>query len=426
MLSGDVLLAMRYLRPKRTWVSVITLMSVMGPMLGVSVLIIVIAVMTGFGTQMRDSILGMQSHLIVEPSVGTSFAPHTTPEKVMEELERRNCPAAPLIEGQVLVQVHGYAVGQMMRGIDPTLEDRVTGMSEDVSGRYAIEPGEAIVGRLTAARLQLRIGDQILVHSPANLTRNFTWDPNGQIGLKDDVEIYLPEEVRVVGIFHSGAYEYDSTVLFLHLDQAADLYGRDWGDASRIHAATPDPLNLDPLVRTLRGMWQPHLHVSTWRENNRRLFEALQVEKNTMFFLLTFIVAVAAFGIAATLITVAVQKTREIGLLKAVGMGPAYVARIFLFQGTVIGTVGTVLGFAFGLLILRFRSELTDALGAVFGVEVFPASLYEFDRIPARVVASDMVLIGACGVLTCVLASMVPALYASSLSPADALRDDNG
>jgi len=149
------------------------------------------------------------------------------------------------------------------------------------------------------------------------------------------------------------------------------------------------------------------------------------VEKNLMFFLLTFIVIVAAFGIAGTLITVAVQKTREIGILKAVGMTPMLVGRIFIYQGAIIGTVGTAFGTGLGLVIIRFRSQISEILAKVLGVEVFPKELYHFSEIPARVVPQDVLVIAASALVLCMLASFVPALYASFLSPADALRDDN-
>jgi lipoprotein-releasing system permease protein len=164
----------------------------------------------------------------------------------------------------------------------------------------------------------------------------------------------------------------------------------------------------------------------TWQEANRQLFGALRVEKNLMFFLLTFIVIVAAFGIAGTLITVVVQKTREIGILKAVGMPGGTIARIFLLQGTIIGLIGTSLGTGLGLTIIHYRNQVAAVLAAVMGVEVFPKELYHLSQIPALVMASDVVLIVSAALVICIAGSLVPALYASALSPAAALQEENG
>ena len=369
----------------------------------------------------------MHSHIQVTPSFRTpddSLPVIDDPSRILETLERMECSPAPIIEGPVLLQVRNQASGKYVRGILPEQERRVTDFENSVRGRFEIEDGEAIVGRGVAAELGLRIGDRMLVHSPANLTENFIWDESGEIRTRQDAAIYLPEEVRVVGVLTMGVYEYGSSLILLHLDQAADLFGLPWGAATTIHAAAPDPFRIAPLAQALQKTF-PDKRVITWQEANRQYFDALRVEKNMMFFLLTFIVLVAAFGISTTLITVAVQKTREIGVLKAVGFGSLDVARIFLYQGTIIGTIGTTLGISGGLLILHFRSAIAAFLARVMGVEIFPPELYHFSEIPARVLPMDIVVIGASALVLCILAAMVPALYASLLRPADALREEN-
>lgn len=428
MLNADILLALRYLRPKRTFISFITLLSVLGPVLGVALLVIVIAVMSGFDRQLKLSILSMQSHLqVTAPGYlideeASSAIRH--PERIVDAIDELGGRAAPIIEGPALLQVRDRAAGKFVRGIIPERENRVTRLEQYVDGRYAIREGEALIGSHLAAELGLAIGDTLLIHSPANLTSNFVWDDAGGVRAKEQSEVYLPEEVTIAGLFTVGVYEYDSSLVVVHLDQAADLFGFPWGAATKVHGKVPDPFRVQPAAEKLRNRF-PSKRIITWQQANRQYFDALRVEKNIMFFLLTFIVLVAAFGIATTLITVAVQKTREIGVLKAIGFGPADVARIFVYQGAIIGTFGTALGIGAGLLVLRFRSAISAFMARVLGVEIFPPELYHFSEIPARVLPGDVLTIGISALLLCILAALVPAVYASMLSPADALREEN-
>ncbi len=427
LLNADILLALRYLRPKRTFISFVTLLSVLGPVLGVGLLIIVIAVMSGFDRQLKQGILSMQSHVQVTPSIHDSddaVAVLPNPERIVDRFQSLDCEAAPVVEGPVLLQVRNQAAGKFVRGILPEQERRVTDFADNVRGRFEVEEGEAVIGAQLAAELGIRLGDNLLIHSPANLTANFVWDERGQIQTRDQAEVYLPEEVEVVGILSMGVYEYDSSLVVLHLDQAADLFGLPWGAATTVHAKVPDPFRISPIVETLSEDFPFH-QIITWQESNKQYFDALRVEKNMMFFLLTFIVLVAAFGISTTLVTVAVQKTREIGVLKAVGFGPLDVARIFLYQGVIIGVIGTSLGVCAGLLVLHFRSAIAAFLARFMGVEIFPPELYHFSEIPARVLPMDVAIISVSALLLCILAALVPAGYASLLSPADALREDN-
>jgi lipoprotein-releasing system permease protein len=234
----------------------------------------------------------------------------------------------------------------------------------------------------------------------------------------------MPEQVRIVGIFSMGVYDFDNGLVFLHIDQAAELFGYDWGAATSIHARVPDPFRMDGVLVALRQELGQYT-VRSWQEANQLLFGALRVEKTLMVFLLTFIVVVAAFGIAGTLITVAVQKTREIGVLKAMGMSRSLVARIFLLVGGIIGCIGTLVGVGLGLLVIGYRDVIATVLSRAMGVDVFPPELYHLTQIPGKPMAGDVVLITLMSLLICILASLIPALYASALSPARALQEEN-
>ena len=212
--TADIFLALRYLRPKRTFISVITLLSVIGPILGVALLIIVSAVMSGFDHDIRERILGMQAHLQVFPisGYGTDESPvieYTQP--VIEKLSELGASAAPVIEGPVLLQVRKNVATKYLRGILPGLEKEVTDIKSHMrQGNYDIAEGEALIGEQMAIELGIGLGDRLLVHSPHRLTSNVEWDDEGRIRVKEVDEVYLPEELKIVGIFAMGLHEYDT------------------------------------------------------------------------------------------------------------------------------------------------------------------------------------------------------------------------
>lgn len=423
-LPADVLLALRYLRPKRTFISVITLLSLIGPALGVAILIIVTSVMSGFDEDIRKGILGVQAHLVVSPAAGQRVI--TEPDAVLKALAARDVRAAPVIEGPVLIQVRDGSAVKAVKGIRPDLEREVSSLATNgrFMGRFEIREGEALIGSVMAHELGLQLGDELLIHAPQRLTGNVTWEKGGNLRVKEPDEVYVPESVRIAGIFAMGVYDFDGGLVYLHIDQAAELFGYDWGTATSIHARVPDPFRMDALLDTVRSDL-PTYTVLSWQEVNQLLFGALRVEKTLMVFLLAFIVVVAAFGIAGTLITVAVQKTREVGILKAMGMGRGLVARIFLLVGGIIGFVGTLTGVGLGLLVIRYRDAIAGVLSRGMGVDVFPPELYHLTQIPGKPMAGDVILITVMSLLICVMASLIPALYASAMSPARALQEEN-
>jgi len=426
-LPPELFLALRYLKPKRSFVSSITLLSILGPILGVALLVIVTSVMSGFDREIRTRILSMQSHLQILPLSTPDGNPgfFADPDSLLTKVEKTGAWAAPLIEGPVLIQVHNRITAKYVKGIVPEQEKKVSGLAapENIRGRFDIKDGEALIGEELALELGLQIGDQILIHSPNKLTRNMEWQSDGRVKARDTGEIYLPEEVTIAGIFSMGVYEFDSGLIFVQLDQAAELFGLPWGAATSLQVRTPDPFNLTLIVSELKKE-VPLSRIVTWQEANRKLFGALRVEKNLMSFLLVFIVTVAAFGITGTLITVVVQKTREIGILKAVGMNNGVVARIFLLQGVFIGVTGTALGTLVGALVIRFRNAIAALLGKIMGEEIFPKDLYQLTQIPAQIIPSDLAVIVSLSLLICIAGALIPALYAAHLCPSEAIREE--
>ncbi len=427
--APDIFLARRYLRPRRSLTSVITLLSVLGPALGVTVLIVTTSVFSGFQREITQRLLGVQAHLQVFPSPPVIADPErqpviADPERVMRAMQEVGLKAAPAIEDLVLLQFRESMEIKSMAGILPDREAMITDLKRSVlQGKFEIEHGEILVGSPLAEHLNLRVGDQLLIHAPRRLTRHIEWDEEGRLRTEEVDTVYLPEEVVVAGIFSFGIHELDSNMVYMHIDQAAELVGLDWDTATSIKGRADDPFNLQPQLAALRRQL-PEFFIVTWQERNERLLGAIQVEKNLTMFLLFFIVLVAAFSIAGTLIASVIQKTREIGILKALGLSPLMIARVFLYQGMMIGAIGTLAGCLAGVLIIHHREAVADMIAGLLGREIFPPELYYLDRIPAWLTAGDVTMIGGLAFLVCVLAALLPALYASCLKPARALAEE--
>ncbi len=421
-------LALRFLRPRRNFVSIITLLSLLGPLLGVAILLIVSSVMAGFDQNIKRGIMEMSAHITVLPDSRTGF--FRDPDAILERLTaygggKWGLRGTPVIEGAALLQLRQTVYPKLIRGIVPETEAKVTKIQQNFfTNGVTLKEGEAAIGQRMAMQLGLHTGSSFLIHSPARLTQNIAWKEDGSVDVKEPDELYLPEECHVVTYYSMGVSDYDDNVVVLHLDQAADLFGLEWGSATSIQMAVDDPMAVAAITRELRTAF-PSLDFVNWQEQNQLLFNTLQSEKNLMTFLMAFIVLVASFAISATLITVVVQKTREIGVLKAVGVSSWGVGRIFLLQGFLIGAAGTLLGTIAGLLVLHYRDAIARLLSLVMGVEVFPAELYHLTSIPALTTPGDLLRTVLLALAISVLAALIPALYASAANPAQSLKTDN-
>ncbi len=421
-LPFELSLALRYLRPKRTFVSVITLISVIGVMLGVAVLIIVISVMTGFDRQLRDKILGFSSHLRI---FKTDSAIEDYPA-LMERLKtnRHVRAVAPLILGQVMLktQPDGEAKPKVgapwLRGIDPALEKHVSSLTTNiVRGTFDLSGDKLIMGSELARRLSVRTGDVVAIYSPRNLE-----EMERQKGKENEVAI-LPDDYTVSGIFDVGYYEYNANVILTSLENAQKLYQLP-GKVHGVLVTLDDPYQVEAARLELRQTLGLDYDISAWTEENSQILTALAVEKNVMFYLLFFIVLVAAFGIMNSQITFVVQKTREIGMLKALGATRTQIMTVFLGQSFVVGIIGVLAGLALGMLALEFRNEFLHFMNRTTGLELFPAEIYAFTELPALIDRGDIALICGAALIICVLAGLGPAWSAGRLQPVEALRHE--
>ncbi|MBU1693505.1 MAG: ABC transporter permease [Verrucomicrobia bacterium] len=404
-LPFSLYLALKYLKPKRTFLSVVTVISVLGVLLGVAVLIIVLSVMSGFDEMWREKILSFNAHI----TVGGWEVIENEDALVARLLKIKGVSgAAPYVQGLVFVQHNDRIQTPLVRGIDPVQERTVSRIPEHmVEGTFDVEDDRVVIGRDLAGRLGVRPGDKLLVYSPQNFTS------------RD--EIYLPEELTVAGIFELGMWEFDVGFLITSLPRARDLYGLEQG-VHAIQVMTVDPYRADAVAARIEEALGPGIQVTTWMEQNQQLFAALRVEKNMMFFLLIFITVVAAFGITNTLITITVQKTHEIGLLKALGFSSGSIMRVFIWQGWIDGLIGTMAGIGTGLLALRYRNDLLQLLNRRFGLELLPKELYHLSEIPAVISWTDIGLVALAVMVICTLAGVIPAWRAAQLDPVKALR----
>ena len=420
-LFTDLFLAWRYLKPKRNAVSVITCISVIGVVLGVAVLIVVIAVMAGFTDEFKKKLLETSAHFQIY-NYNQGFI--DDPENIIDILKSCDAKGAPVVQRSALVQRGERFKPKMVLGIDPALEDDSVKVSEVIKyGKYSLKRGEILISDLIASELSLRVGEKLIMHSPAKLARMVKVDDKGKIDFTENSKVYLPAEFKVSGVYSFGKYDFDKNILFINIDDADELFGLPWGSATVIYGRVKNPFSMKSEVRAIREKLEGRgYHVLTWEQMNRKFLGVLEVEKNMQFFLLIFIVLVAAFSITNTLITVVVQKTREIGLLKALGAQNFSVLCIFLLQGFIVGLLGTFFGTLMGLGIIRWRNLILIGLRRITGQEIFPPEFYIFNQLPATVNPKDLIIIAVISIILCTLGGLIPAWRAARLDPAKALR----
>lgn len=422
----SLFLALRYLKPKRTFVSVITVISVLGVTLGITVLILVISVMKGFELELQRKVLGFDAHLVVTNSHVMEDWPEVAKacEKVPDIIA-----TSPFVQGPVLVEFQNRRVAPKIRGIDPEMEEKVIPIKDYIiAGAYDLDGAKTVLGSDLARTLGAGVGDKITVFSPGNITE--VLKELDRIEKEDDKSavpalkhLLLPTELEVTGIFESGRYLYDSEFLLVPLYIGQEVYNLG-GSAHGIAIKTTDPFKADMIRQALNAVLKPPNMAVTWMDLNRQMFDAIRTERNVMLIILMIIVIVAAFCITNTLITVTTEKTRDIGILKALGASSTQVMLVFFIQGCLVGILGNITGLALGMFLVQYRNEVSHLLTSAFGIEVFPRSVYQFSEIPAQVVTSDVVIICVSAFIICSVAALLPAWFAARLDPVKALRHE--
>lgn len=405
----ELLIGLRYIRAKRrnSFISFISMVSIIGITLGVAALIIVLSVMNGFQEEVRGRILGMAAHIQISSYSGalddwqaTAKAAEKTPEVVA---------TAPYVNGQGLLSNGDTVKGTLVRGIDPALEGGVNEVAKKlVSGSLDdLRAGEfnAVIGRQMANELGVKLGDKITLITPQGHTT-----PAGMIPRL--------KQFTIVGIFNAAYYPYDSGLTLLHINDAEKLF-RTGVSGVRVKL---DDLNSARRVAHQFNESMPLLYASDWTHENPSYFQAVEIEKRMMFIILTLIVAVAAFNLVSTLVMVVTDKQADIAILRTLGASPHSIMKIFMVQGAVSGFIGTATGVASGVLVATNLNVIVPAIEKFFGTHFLPPDVYLISEMPSQVLMSDVSSIAIISLILAFTATLFPSWQASRVNPAEALR----
>lgn len=391
-MSLEFWIAWRYLVTKRKekFIGLISIIAVLGVVVGVAALVIVTAVMSGFRYDLHDKIIGNFSHVTVSTDSGIED-PYALIKRL--QLLPHVQGASPFIAGQALVRDDKRIFGVKVRGIDPETIPRVSKIKDYlIYGDLArLDVEGVIIGKELAGFMDLHLGKNLPLQ----------------------VSLHKIHDLTVEGIFSSGMYEYDTELIFLHLDKVKQMLGLDNVTGIAIKLDDPDMASI--VKKEIRNLLGYSYHIKTWMELNANFFAALQLEKIATFIMLSLIVLVAAFNIISTLIVMVVQKSKDIGVLKAIGMPRKRISRIFTYQGLIIGFIGVASGVMIGWFVCLLLKK--------YQFVKLPADIYYLDHLPVSLSFwPDMALIIAAALAITVLSTIYPALRAGRLNPVDALR----
>ncbi len=412
-MSFELFVSRRYLsaKQKQTFISLITILSIAGVTVGVMALIVVIAVMAGFETDLKSRILGVESHLVLmRHGGGFSEYPETLEHlKAIDGVEA----ATPFVYTQIMLRSSAGLSGAVLRGIDPASAGQVIRMKTEDGKQdtefHLLKPDDPvpgiILGMELANSLNARKGRMIYLISPRGMI-----SPMG----------HLPamKRFKVVGLFKSGMYEYDGSLAYTHLKEAQKLL-RMGESVTGIEIRMTDLYKAkeigETIVETLDRKYTDRSYwARDWMQMNRNLFSALKLEKTVMFVILALIILVAAFNIASSLIMMVMEKTRDIAILKAMGATDRNIKRIFVLKGMIIGLVGTFLGVGGGFVLCTLLEH--------YQFIELPGDVYYITNLPVQLEALDVLVIAISAMAICFLATLYPAHQASKLDPVEAIR----
>lgn len=414
----ELFIGLRYLKAKRKqfFISIITIISIAGVFLGVMALIIVLAVMNGFETDIKEKILDTYSHIILLKHGEGGIANYSSLIEKVKGYERV-VSASPFIYNQVMLTSKANVSGVVIRGIDPDSAVEVTNIGRTIMEGSLNElknrGGDGtvagiIIGKELARHLGAFLNEPVTVISPMGAIT-----PMGMVPRM--------KQFKVVGIFNVGMYEYDSSLAFISLEDAQRFFAM--GDT-----VTGIEIKVDNVYKAKqtaeiiqRDLGFPYW-TKDWMEMNKNLFSALKLEKVIMFIILFLIVFVAAFNIVSTLIMVVMEKNKDIAILKSMGAPARSIMKIFIIEGLIIGTVGTILGALTGMLAAVNMETIADYVERVLGFEVFPRDVYYLDRFPSELNPIDVLIIVIVALMLCFLATLYPSWKASKLDPVEPLR----
>ena len=405
------MLSLRYLRARRRegFISVIAGFSFLGIMLGVATLIIVMAVMNGFRQELLSKILGLNGHLLIQPLE----SPLTDYAAVADRISKVDGVylAAPLVEGQALASSPFNASGVVVRGMLGADLSKLSQISSNIKQGTldGFDNGQGLaIGRRLAEQLSVRAGDNITLVSPRGAVT--------PMGTTPRIKAY-----KIAAVFEIGMSEYDSAFVFMPLSEAQAYFNRA-GDVTAIEIYTNDPDHIDRFRQPVTDAAARPIYMIDWRQRNATFFNALQVERNVMFLILTLIVLVAALNIVSGLIMLVKDKSSDIAILRTMGATQGAMMRVFLITGASIGVVGTFVGFLLGTVVCLNIEEIRRFLSWLTNTELFSPELYFRSKLPADMNLKETLAVLVMALGLSLLATLYPSWRAARLDPVEALR----
>ena len=406
------LIAFRYMRSRRSegFISVVAWFSLAGITLGVATLIIVMSVMNGFRAELIGRILGLNGHLAIYQSGGAGITDYSKISLQLSEIDNI-IAVTPQVEGQVMATAKGQNLGAVIRGVawsdlaarKPLWES----LQEDTIERF--RQGEhVLIGRTMAFNLGLKTGDSLTLLAANGRATAFGTLP-------------VRRTFKIAGLFSVGMHEYDSNFIFMTLKDSQQFLGlQDRVSGIELYAA--DPMIIESARAEITKIAGPDNRVFSWRDRNSSFLNALQVERNVMFLILTLIILVAGFNIISSMIMLVRSKHADIAVLRAMGASRASITRIFLITGSSIGLLGTSVGTILGLLFCWNIETIKSGIEGLTGSELFAAEIYFLSQLPAKVDPHEVLSVIAMALTLSLLASIYPALKAANIQPAEVLR----
>ncbi|KPK74455.1 MAG: hypothetical protein AMJ89_06285 [candidate division Zixibacteria bacterium SM23_73] len=407
-MSYEFFIAKRYLKSRRKtkFVSVITLISVGGVLIGVAALNFVLSMMNGFEKEVRSRIVGTTAHVSVFASYAEGIEDY---QKLLPEIKgtKHVVEVAPFIYYKAAIASKEGSDGIVVRGIDPEKEKLVTDIERNLkSGSLNLkaegdEPPGILLGATLADRLEVELGDKVVLFSLKEGSLTTGWSTP------------KASKLKVAGIFETGMYEYDASLAYVSLSTAQKLFNLDH-KVTGLHLKLDDLYKAERVTKDLELKLGYHYYAVDWMHMHKNLFSWMALEKYAMFIALSLIVAVAAFNIISTLIMVVIEKRKEIGILKSMGATNTSIMKIFMFEGLVVGVVGTILGSSLGYVLCWIQRT--------FNLISLPAEIYFISSLPVDMRVLDFTIVALAAIALTFLATIYPAKRASQLTPVEAIR----
>tara|TARA_B100000700_G_scaffold321397_1_gene420603 strand:+ start:867 stop:2099 length:1233 start_codon:yes stop_codon:yes gene_type:complete len=403
----EKLVTARNLRPKKKegFLKVISIFSFLGIMLGVATLIIVMSVMNGFRTELTEKILGFNSHITIKPyssNISEEFYSN------LQE-EYKNTKVIKVYNGEAVVMMSDSAKGVLIRGVDSEKIEEIDFFKKNIiDGELSnFVNGTLIMGKQLAIELGVVVGDKINIMSSSSVLT-----PLGAIPKQSSY--------KIASVFSSGLYEFDKNVVFFNLEDSLSFFEKNVDDIN-LEIFLKNPLEADKYKKEIQNK-NSNFYVNSWSDLNKSFFSALKVERNVMFLILTLIIIVAAFNIISGLTILIKNKTKEIAILKSLGLSKKSIVKSFFLTGFLIGFFATVVGVIFGIVFSIYIEEIRQFLSAVFNLQIFPEDIYFLNEMPSEINPGSIVSISIFSIVITILASLFPSLAVTKIEPIKALK----